>query len=141
MGHYPSRIFLCLTGVIILCRGGYVPILQADLDNLKSIAVLGIIHGAAEVVERSTMVVIDHICPVIRKRTPAPWESFRTPRRERLMADIAVMAVWRRRWKRHISVAIITTVSVELWTSTNLLEIVQGRINEFSNHPCKMPFT
>ena len=183
-------------------------VLQADLDNLQSIAILGIIHGAAEVIERSTMVVIDHICHVICKRTSAPWGSFRTPRRERLMADIAimsmlyestaivsvngflylyqfiylqkhslsrllesfalytsvplviewfftsvslaietryqnmaVMAVWRRRWKRHISVAFVTTVSVALWTSTNLLEIVQGRFNEFSNQPCKMPFT
>ena len=154
------------------------------------------------------MVVIDHICHVICKRTLVPWGSFRTPRRERLMADVAimsmlyestaivsvngflylyqfiylqkhslskllqsfavytsvplmiewfftsvslaietryqnmaVMAVWRRRWKRHISVAIVTTVSVALWTSTNLLEIVQGRFNEFSNQPYKMPFT
>ena len=68
-------------------------VLQADLDSLQSIAVLGIIHGAAEVIERSTMVVIDHICHVICKRTSAPWGSFRTPRRERLMADIAIMSM------------------------------------------------
>ena len=68
-------------------------VLQADLESLQSIAILGIIHGAAEVVERSTMVVIDHICHVIRKRTSAPWGSFRTPRRERLMADIAIMSM------------------------------------------------
>jgi len=68
-------------------------VLQADLGSLQSIAVLGIIHGAAEVVERSTMVVIDHICHVICKRTSAPWGSFRTPRRERLMADIAIMSM------------------------------------------------
>ena len=47
-------------------------ILRADLDSLQSIAILGIIHGAAEVIERSTMVLIDHICHVIRKRTSAP---------------------------------------------------------------------
>ncbi|KAL9956326.1 hypothetical protein ACROYT_G037791 [Oculina patagonica] len=154
-------------------------VLQADLDSLQSIAILGIIHGAAEVAERSTMVVIDHICHQIRKRTSAPWGSFRTPRRERLMADIAimsmlsestaivavngflylyqfiflqndslfnllqsfaiitsvqlaiewfftsvslaietryqnmaVMAIWRRKWKRHISVAIVITIQV-----------------------------
>ena len=183
-------------------------VLQADLDSLQSIAILGIIHGAAEVIERSTMVVIDHVCHLIWKRTSAPWGSFRTPRRERLMADIAimsmlfestaivsvnavlylykfvylqnnsllnllqsfaiytsvplviewfftsvsitietryqnmaVMAVWRRRWKRHILVAIVTAVSVAIWTSTNLLLIVHGRYNEFSNQPCKMPFT
>ena len=68
-------------------------VLQADLDNLQSIAILGIIHGTAEVIERSTMVVIDHICHVICKRTLAPWGSFRTPRRERLMADIAIMSM------------------------------------------------
>ncbi|KAL9956400.1 hypothetical protein ACROYT_G037873 [Oculina patagonica] len=177
-------------------------VLQADLDSLQSIAVLGIIHGATEVIERSTMVVIDHICHVIWKRKSAPWGSFRTPRRERLMADIAimsmlfestaivsvngflylhqfiylqndsplkllqsfaihtsvslviewfftsvslaietVMAVWRKRWKRHILVAIVTAVSIALWASTNLLEIVKERFDEFSNQPCKMPFT
>jgi len=67
--------------------------LQADLDNLQSMAVLGLIHGASEVIERSTMVLIDHICRVICKRTSAPWESFCTPRRERLMADIAIMTM------------------------------------------------
>ena len=69
-------------------------VLQADLDRLQSIAVLGIIHGAAEVMERSTMVVIDHICHTLWKRRSAPWGSFRTPRRERLMADIVIMSMW-----------------------------------------------
>ena len=68
-------------------------VLQADLGSLESIAVLGIIHGAAEVIERSTMVVIDHICNMLWKRKSAPWGSFRTPRRERLMADIAIMSM------------------------------------------------
>ena len=69
-------------------------VLQADLGSLQSIATLGIIHGVAEVIERSTMVVIDHILNRLRKlRTPAPWGSFRTPRRERLMADIALMSM------------------------------------------------
>ena len=67
--------------------------LQADLDSLQSMAVLGLIHGATEVIERSSMVVIDHICHVICKRTSAPWGSFCTPRRERLMADIAIMSM------------------------------------------------
>ena len=182
-------------------------VLQADLDSLKSIAILGIIHGAAEVIERSTMVVIDHICHLLWKRTSAPWGSFRTPRRERLMADIAimsmlyestavvsvngflylyqfiylqnnsllkllqsfaihtlvqlviewfftsvsiaietryqnmaVMAVWRRRWKRHILLAILNAVPIAIWTSTNLLVIVRGRFSETSNEPCKTPF-
>ena len=68
-------------------------VLQADLDNLQSMAVLGVIDGATEVIERSTMVLICHICHVICKRTSAPWGSFRTPRRERLMADIAIMSM------------------------------------------------
>ena len=68
-------------------------VLQADLDSLQAIAILGIIHGAAEVIERSTMVVVDHICHLLWKRTSASWGSFRTPRRERLMADIAIMSM------------------------------------------------
>ena len=39
--------------------------MQAELDNLKLIAVLGIIHDAVEVLERSAIVFIDHICHVI----------------------------------------------------------------------------
>jgi len=182
-------------------------VLQADLNSVESIAILGIIHGSAEVIERSTMVIFDHISHMIWKRTSAPWGSFRTPRRERLMADIAimsmlyestaivavngflhfyqliylhndsllkllhsfairtsvplviewfftsvslsietryqnmaVMAVWRRRWKRHILVAVVNTVPLALWTSTNLIEVVHGRFRE-TNQPCKMPFT
>ena len=172
-------------------------VLQADLSRLQSIAVIGIIHGAAEVIERSTMVLVDHICHTLWKRRSAPWGSFRTPRRERLMADItimsmwcestaivavngflylyqfvylqnkslsdllesfathtsvqlviewfftsvslaietryqnmAVMAVWRRRWKRHISVAIVNAVPIAIWTSVHLLIIVHARFHE-----------
>ena len=36
-------------------------ILQADLGSLVDIAILGIVHGAAEVIERSTIVLLDHI--------------------------------------------------------------------------------
>ena len=182
-------------------------ILQADLGSLLDIAILGIVHGAAEVIERSTMVFIDHIVHVMCKRRPAPWGSFRTPRRERLIADIAimsmlfestavsvkgylylyqflylrrepfasllrlfavhtavslviewvftsislaietryqnmaVMAIWRRRWKRHILVAVVNAVPMALWTSTNLMGILHGRFSESSSQPCKMPFT
>ena len=183
-------------------------VMQAELENLKYIAVLGIIHGVVEVLERSAMVLIDHVCYVIFKRRSAPWGSFRTPRRERLMADIviismlsestaivcvngllnvyqfiylqntssstllqkfvihtsvplviewfftgvslaietccqniAVMAVWRKRWKRHFVVVIINLVPLAIWTTTNLLEVVHGRFDESKGHPCKMPFT
>ena len=168
-------------------------------------ATLGIIHGVAEVLERSIMVIIDHFCHVVWKRKSAPWGSFRTPRRERLMADIAimsmlyesigivsvngvfflyqlvyvenesfanlfksfaiqtsillviewfftsvslaiethyqnmaVMAVWRKRWKRHFLVGVVNAVPLALWTSNYLIEIVNGRLNE-ADQPCKMP--
>ena len=184
-------------------------VLQADLGNLQSMAVRGVIHGASEVIERSTMVLIDHTCYVIYKRTSAPWGHFRTPRRERLMADIAiismlfestaivcvngvlylyqyiylkddsllellqsfaittlvqlliewfftsvslaietryqniaVMAVWQRKWKRHISVAVVVSISLALWVSESLLNLAHSeRLEEPSNQPCKMPFT
>ena len=44
-------------------------VLQADLDNLQSMATLGIIHGVAEVLEISMMVVINHFCHVLWKST------------------------------------------------------------------------
>ena len=184
-------------------------ILQADLDSLESIAILGIIHGFAEVVERSTVVIIDHICHQICRRQSSPWGSFRTPRRERLMADIAimsmlyestaivsvngllhlyqwiyldnesflklflsfakytsvplaiewfftsvslaietryqnmaVMAVWRRQWKRHILVAIVNILTVAIWTSGNLLVVIRHRFDDVPvNQTCKVPFT
>ena len=183
-------------------------VLQADLGSVKSIVVLGIIHGASEVVERSAMVVIDHICHVIWKRTSAPWGSFRTPRRERLMADIAitsmlyestaivsvngflylyqfiylqndsflnllqyfafrtsvqlviewfftsvslaietryqnmaVMAVWRRQWKRHVLMAMVNVVPLASWTAKHLVVIVHDRFPESVNQQCNMPFS
>ena len=183
-------------------------VLQAELDSLQSIAILGIIHGAAEVIERSTMVVIDHICHTLWKRQQAPWGSFRTPRRERLMADLAitsmlsestailsvngylflyqfvflknktiikllesfvittsvqlviewfftsvslaietryqnmaVMAVWLKRWKKHICVAISNGIPFTMWASTSLLVIVHERFQEALNERCKMPFS
>ena len=183
-------------------------VLQAELDSLQSIAILGIIHGAAEVIERSTMVVIDHICQTLWKRQQAPWGSFRTPHRERLTADLAitsmlsestailsvngylflyqfvflknktimkllesfvittsvqlviewfftsvslaiethyqnmaVMAVWLKRWKKHIFVAISNGIPFTMWASTNLLVIVHERFQEALNEHCKMPFS
>lgn len=69
-------------------------VLHADLDScLESVAILGIIHGAAEVTERSTMVVTEHICHVLWQRKPPPWGRFRTPRRERLLVDITIMSM------------------------------------------------
>ena len=134
------------------------------------------------------MVLIDHICHMLWQRRSAPWGCFRTPRRDRLMADIAIMsmlyesaaivsvngflflyqfiyvseeafgnlflsfaihtavslaiewvfnsvslavesryqnmafmAVWRRRWRRHILVVIVNAVPIALLTSGYLL--------------------
>ena len=203
---HPGYSYILLSpvfcGAAVLFR-----VLQADLGSLQAIALLGIIHGAAEVIERSTMVLIDHICHMLWKRRSAPWGSFRTPRRERLMADIAimsmlyesaaivsvnafvylyqfiyvreeklnnlpllfaiktavslaiewvfssvslaietryqnmaVMAVWRRRWRRHLLVAIANAIPIALFTGGNLLAILHGSSENF-NRPCKMPFT
>ena len=183
--------------------------LQADLDNLPYIALLGVIHGVAEVVERSVMVVVYHTCTVLWKRKLAPWGSFRAPRRERLMADIAiismlyestavisvnglfglyqyvytendsiinllktfavhtsvqlviewfftsvslaietryqnmaVMAVWRRRWKRHILAALVNTVPLAVWNSVCMLIILRASYSNIGvKQPCKMPFS
>ena len=204
---HPGYSYVLLTP-LYCCSAVMFRILQADIGSLQSIAVLGIIHGAAEVIERSTMVVIDHICHVICKRTSAPWGSFRSPRRERLTADIAimsmlyesiaivyvngflylyrytylkddsvlellqsfaittsvqlviewfftsvslavetryqniaVMAVWRTRWKIHFLVATLTSAIFALWSTKYLLPIVHDRFNKFSNQTCKLPFT
>ena len=205
---HPGYSFVLL--VPLYCGAAVVfRILQADLGRLQTIALLGIIHGAAEVIERSTMVFIDHLChQLVVRRSSSPWGSFRTPRRERLMADItimsilfesaaivsvngflylyqyvyltdkplltllqrfaihtsvqlviewfftsvslaietryqniAVMAVWQKRWKRHTLVAIVNAVPIALWTGTNLLAVVHGRFHELLNQTCKMPFT
>ena len=68
-------------------------VLQADLDSSQSMATLGIIHSVAEVLERSMMFIIDHFCHVLWKRKSAPWGSFRTPRRERLMSDTSIVGM------------------------------------------------
>ena len=87
-GKLLTAILSPLIGVVQRFR-----VLQAELVSLKSIAIPGIVHGAAEVIERSTMVITDHVCHFILKRKSAPWGSFRTPRRERLMADVAILSM------------------------------------------------
>ena len=183
-------------------------VLQVDLGNLKDIAYLGIIHGAAEVIERSTVVVIDHICQRTLKRASAPWGRYRTPRTERITADIAimsmlyessaivsingffhlyqfiyentsfwlllvsftkltavplviewlftsislaietryqnlaVMAVWRKDWRRHILVAVLNVLPLAAWASPHFLTVVQARFKEpLHQGSCKMPFS
>ena len=54
--------------------------------------------------------------------------------------NIAVMAVWQRRWKRHISVAVVVTISSAIWVSESLLDLAHKRFEEPPNQLCKMPF-
>lgn len=39
------------------------------------------------------MALVDHIVHMLWKRKLAPWGSFRTPRRERLMVDIIILGM------------------------------------------------
>ncbi|XP_068676741.1 uncharacterized protein [Montipora foliosa] len=184
-------------------------VMQVDLGNLKAIAYLGIIHGVAEVIERSTVVVIDHICQRILNRASAPWGRYRTPRTERITADIAIMsmlyestaivsingffhlyqflfvknisfwllmvsftkltavplviewlftsislaietrfqnlaviAVWRKDWRRHILVAVLNVLPLAVWASQGLFIVVQARFEApLDQVSCKMPFS
>ena len=68
-------------------------LLQVDLQSLEVVALIGVVHGIAEVIERSTMVLVDHICHKVLENRTIPWGGFRTPRRERLAADIAIMSM------------------------------------------------
>ena len=179
-----------------------------DLQSLEAVALIGVIHGIAEVIERSTMVLVDHICHKVLENRKVPWGGFRTPRRERLAADITiigmlyessaiisvncflylyqyfytrdnspiqlfqsfalhssvplvaewfftsvsiaiethyqnmpVMAVWRRRWRRHILVAVVNMVMVSMWAGTHLLTAVQARFIDKTIDYCEMPFS
>ena len=204
---HPGTSFVLLSplycGSAVLLR-----LLQLDLSSLESVALIGVIHGIAEVVERSTIALIDHIYNQVWERRLVAWGGFRTPRRERLAADIAIMsvvyeasavisangflylyqyyytrnnsplellqsfavttlvpltiewfftsvsfaietrylnipviAVWRKRWKRHILVAIVNSVAITLWASTTLLIAVEGRFIKVTKVYCQMPFS
>ena len=52
----------------------------------------------------------------------------------------AVIAVWRRQWKRHVTVAVINALPIVVWSSTNLLIAVQARFPDIKDH-CEMPFS
>ena len=54
--------------------------------------------------------------------------------------NITVMAVWHKRWKSHILVAMTNLVPLAIWTTQNVLEVVDGRFDESKSYPCKMPF-
>ena len=89
---HPGTSFVLLSpmycGSAIMLR-----LLQADLQSLESIALTGVIHGIAEVIDRTMMVVIDHICHQAFEHRRISWGGFRTPRRERLATDISIMSM------------------------------------------------
>ena len=64
-----------------------------DIQSLESVALIGVIHGIAEVIERSNMVLMDHFCNQVSEKRRIPLGGFRTPRRERLTADICIMSM------------------------------------------------
>ena len=204
---HPGTSFVLLSP--LYCASAvFLRLLQVDLSSLESVALIGVIHGVAEVVERSTIALIDHIYNQVWERRFVAWGGFRTPRRERLAADIAIMsvvyeasavisangflylyqyyytrnnsllellqsfavttlvplavewfftsvslaigtrylnvpviAVWRKRWRRHFLVAIVNSVAITLWASTALLIVVKGRFISVTKGYCQMPFS
>ena len=206
---HPGHSFVLLVplyyGSAVMLR-----LLQVDFEYVEAIAVIGVIHGIAEVIERSAMVLIDHIYHQIWQRRVVRCGNFRTPRRERLAADIVVMsilyessgvvsvsgflylyryfyisdnsglqllqsfarttsvalaiewffsslslaietryqnmpviAVWRRRWKRHIVLAIINAVVIAMWLSSRLILPAVVNNERYVDKPkdfCQMPF-
>ena len=89
---HPGTSFVLLSplycGSAVLLR-----LLQVDLSSLESVALIGLIHGVPEVIQRSTMALSDHIYNQVWERRLVAWSGFHTPRRERLAADIAIMSV------------------------------------------------
>ena len=203
---HPGTSFVLLAptycGSAIMLR-----LLQVDLHSPESVALIGVIHGIAEVFDRSIMAFIDHIVHQVLEKRQIPWGGFRTPRRERLAADLTIMsmlsessavvavnifvhlyqyfytydnsplkllqsfalttsvplgiewfftsvsiaietryknlplvAVWRKRWKRHLAVLLSNSVMLCIWTSSSLLIAVEGRFEDNVKDHCQMPF-
>ena len=203
---HPGTSFVLLAPVY--CGSAIVVrLLQVDLHNLASVALIGVVHGISEVFDRSIMAFIDHIIHRVLEKRQIAWGGFRTPRRERLAADLSIMsmlsessavvtvsiflhlyqyfytygnsplkllesfalttsvplgiewfftsvsiaietryenlpvvAVWRKRWKRHLVVLLINLVMVCIWTSTSLLIVLEGHFKDNVKDHCQMPF-
>ena len=89
---HPGTSFVLL--VPLYCGSAIsLRVLQLDLQSLESVALIGVIHGIAEVIERSTMVLIDHFYNQVLEKRRISLGGFRTPRRERLAADICIMGM------------------------------------------------
>ena len=61
--------------------------------SLESVALMGVVHGIAEVFDRSIMAFIDHIIHQVLEKRQITWGEFRTPRRERLAANLSIMSM------------------------------------------------
>ena len=89
---HPGKTFVFLAplyyGSAVMLR-----LLQVDLDSLKAVALIGVIHGVAEVIERSIIVLVDYMYHQLFERRRLSWGSFRTARRERFATDIAIMSM------------------------------------------------
>ena len=89
---HPGTSFVLL--VPLYCGSAIVlRLLQVDLQSLESVSLIGVIDGIAEVIERSSMVLIDHFYNQVLEKRRIPLGGFRTPRRERLAADISIMSM------------------------------------------------
>ena len=69
---HPGTSFVLLAplycGSAVLLR-----LLQLDLSSLESVALIGLIHGVAEVIERSIVALIDHIYNQVWERRLVAW--------------------------------------------------------------------
>ena len=68
-----SRKKICISSTTVL------RLLQVDLDSLKAVALIGVIHAVAEVIERSIIVLVDYIYHQLYERSGLSWARFRTP--------------------------------------------------------------
>ena len=50
-----------------------------DLDSLKAVALIGVIHAFAEVIERSIIVLVDYVYHQLYEGRRLSWGRFRTP--------------------------------------------------------------
>ena len=75
---HPGTSFVLL--VPLYCGSAVMlRLLQLELglnQKFNSVVVIGVIHGIAEVIERSTMVFIDHMCHQVLEKRRVSWEVF-----------------------------------------------------------------
>ena len=89
---HPGTSFIFLAP--LYCASAlFTRMLQAELEDLTLIVTLAVIHGVVEVVERSTIAWRDHIHNQIFEKKFAPCGTFRSPRCERLNADIVILSM------------------------------------------------